>query len=325
MNREKMYSLAIRKRANSDDFFWNHRQYLFNEIKLDSKGRYWFADPFLFEKGGKVYVFYEAYDLIQRKGKIGYSVINEKGGRLPIHIVLEKDYHLSFPYIFERDGEIYLMPETCEINAVHIFKSTSFPDKWEEGKNVISNIFSCDSIVIQDWHKNPYLLTCKMYRDPFPHGNYASCWVQNICYKMNETFETKGDGTLVAEGDCGIRNAGKSFYHAGKIYRIGQNCPDKQYGKGLVLFDVESLEPYKEKKLWIKNAEEFNSHIFKRKDHKIIGVHTYNFCDSYEIIDFSQIREWEISTLLIDRWRNKKKIAKTYLRRVKKAIKSIKP
>ena len=50
-----MYSIAIRRRESPSDFFWNHENFKFEELNIDCQNRYWLADPFLFEKGGKVY------------------------------------------------------------------------------------------------------------------------------------------------------------------------------------------------------------------------------------------------------------------------------
>lgn len=299
MTSEKMYSIAIRKRKDTNDFFWNHDDYLFEELKIDCKNRYWLADPFLFEKNGLVYVFYEAFDLIRRKGEIGYSIIDGSGKKLPIHIILDEPYHLSFPYLFEYGGDILMMPESCGDNSIKLFKAISFPDKWEEHEVILHDIFACDTIIAQDKHNIKYLLASVMYRDETPNGNYISCWVKNIRFKLNQELKVDGDGLLVAEGDRGIRNAGKTFMHEGKLFRVGQNCPNKLYGKGLVLFEVESLEPYKEKLLWIKDCEDFDNHIQKMEKYGIIGVHTYNFSDSFEIIDFSQIRDWKWATILL--------------------------
>lgn len=296
MKTEKMYSIAIRRRESPSDFFWNHEDFKFEELNIDCQNRYWLADPFLFEKGGKVYVFYEAFDLIDRKGKIGYSIVEENGRKMPIHIVLEEPYHLSFPNVFEHDGDVYLMPETCDNDTVKLFKATSFPDEWQEDRILLSETYACDSIIIQDSLDHQYLLANEMYRDQTPNGNYISCWVKNVCYPLSHQLDVVGDGVIVAEGDCGIRNAGKAFQHEGKLYRVGQNSPNRQYGKGLALFEVESLAPYQEHLLWMKDCDLFDRHIHKFEHDDIIGVHTYNFCQQYEIIDFSQIRKWKFAT-----------------------------
>ncbi len=296
-----MYSVAIRKRSDGDDFFWEHEDYIFQEIKINCEGRYWLADPFLLEKDGKVYIFYEAFDLIQRKGKIGYSIIDDKKKSIPIHIVLDEPYHLSFPNVFVYQDNIYMMPETCGDNSIKLFKAASFPEKWVEDQVIVPDIYACDSVIVQDDDKK-YLIANEMYHGlEAPGGNYISCWVKNIRYKLNDALEVVGDGTLVAEGDCGIRNAGNFFRRDGKLYRVGQNCPNKLYGRGLVLFEVKSLNPYIEERLWIKDCSVFDRHIHKLQNYEIIGVHTYNFSTNYEVIDFSQIRDWKFVTRVINK------------------------
>lgn len=298
MSNEKMYSIAIRKRNDENDFFWDHDNYIFKELRFDHRNRFWIADPFLFEKGEDVFVFYEAFDLIERKGKIGFSLLNEPDKTMSVQIILDEPYHLSFPYVFEHEGDIFMMPETCGNNSIKLFKAISFPDKWIEFNVLLSNIFACDTIFIPE-HGMKYLLTSEMYSGQTPNGNYKSCWVKNVCFKLNKEFLIDGKGALVTEGDCGIRNAGKTFVRGGKLYRVGQNCPNKQYGKGLVLFEIESLAPYKENLLWIKNHEDFDEHIHKLEKYDIVGVHTYNVSEKFEIIDFSQFRALGLITLLL--------------------------
>lgn len=72
-------------------------------IILKNSFRYWAADPFIFNYNGELYIFAELYDYITRKGVIGYCKWNGvRFGRWKK--VIEEDYHLSYPYIFERDG-----------------------------------------------------------------------------------------------------------------------------------------------------------------------------------------------------------------------------
>ena len=295
MKREKMYSLAIRRRENENDYFWNHKDYAFSECQINCKGRYWLADPFLFEKDNIVYVFYEAFDLIERKGKIAYSRLKDNGCFSAPKIILDEKYHLSFPNIFEYKGNIYIMPESCGDYRVKLFKAISFPNQWESADIILPDIFACDSIFITNKEKR-YLLINEMYHNT-PNGSYSSCWVKNYIYKLDD-FRVTLEREKISEGDYGIRNAGKSFYINNKLYRIGQNCHNNQYGKGLILFETETIEPYKEKIVWSKDNEEFQFHINSKTKHKIIGVHTYNFSKHYEIIDFSQKRPLNLKVKL---------------------------
>lgn len=283
-----MYSLAIRKRIDLTDHFWKHCDYHFAECKIDCEGRYWLADPFVFEKNGVVYLFYEAYDLVLRRGLIGYSIYEDNNTPAKINIIINETYHLSFPYIFEFNDDIYIMPETSGDYSLYVYKALSFPNVWEKVSYVLSDVYACDSIFIRGLDGD-YLLTSEMYHN-VPDGKYASCWVKNYIYNVKDLTVQDSEGMKVAEGEFGIRNAGAVFSENGKMFRIGQDCRYSQYGRGLVLFEIKSLSPYIEKKIELWEMSDFDSHITRSDATALVGVHTYNISNNYEIIDFSQTK-----------------------------------
>ena len=50
---------------------------------------------------------------------------------IEIKDVLCKDYHLSYPFIFEEEGNYYMIPETSENQRLEIYICKSFPSEWE--------------------------------------------------------------------------------------------------------------------------------------------------------------------------------------------------
>ena len=83
------------------------------------EGKYW-ADPFLYQRDGKDYVFYELYDY--EKGVIAYSEINEDMSFSEPTIVLELPHHISYPSLFEDGGELYMVPECGASKTIDLFK-----------------------------------------------------------------------------------------------------------------------------------------------------------------------------------------------------------
>lgn len=290
--KEKFYSIAIRKR-NQNDYFFEGDDFQFTEVDIKAYNRYWLADPFLFDYNGNTYIFYEAYDLYIKRGVIGYSVIDEQGKTTPVKVILKKKYHLSFPFVFEKDGNIYMMPECCGADKLLLFRAKSFPDKWEECQILLDDVFMVDSIQFRK-DDDDYLLCSEQYRMP-PKGKIISCWVKNWLFSVKNLKDNSIDfseGKIIAEGDDGIRNGGKIFEYNGDIIRVGQDCTDGMYGRGIKFFTIKSLQPYEEKINYCIDFEKMQSHIaFIGKDKKLIGMHTYNMSDMYEIIDFSYIRE----------------------------------
>ncbi|MCI8297597.1 MAG: hypothetical protein HFG22_17315 [Lachnospiraceae bacterium] len=294
---EKQYTIGLRKRINGDRFF-QHDAFLFEEVRINTSGRYWMADPFLFEKDGRVYLFYEAYDLIIQRGYIGYSIIREDGTTTDPKMII-KGHHKSFPYIYENDEGIFIMPESCVDHNIRLFRAVDFPNEWKEERIIIEDIFSVDSILLHEMEKD-YLLTSEQYRYP-SEEKVISCWVKNRLLEISGDLTIdplKITGRVVVEGDKGVRNAGAVFYHDHKLVRPGQNCEDGRYGKGLKFFEINSIDPYTEKLIYEIDCDEMQRHIsFFGKKYDLIGVHTYNSSENYEVIDLSyweNLRPWVV-------------------------------
>ncbi len=83
------------------------------------RDRFW-ADPFPIEANGRHYIFFE--ELPFAAGKAHISVVEvDRAGRAsqPVR-VLERDYHLSYPFLVEDRGELYLVPESAHNRTVEI-------------------------------------------------------------------------------------------------------------------------------------------------------------------------------------------------------------
>lgn len=292
---EKQYSVGIRKRVNSDRFF-QHSNFVFTEVKINTHGRYWFADPFLFEKEGVTYLFYEAFDLVIQKGYIGYSIIHDNGMATDPKMIIRRKFHHSFPFIFEKNGEIYIMPESCSEYNIRLFRATEFPNHWTEDKVLVSDFYGADTIKF-NYRGKEFLLSSQQYLNP-PKDKVASCWVRNRLYTLDGINITDPAGIIVSEGDRGIRNAGAIFDLGEKLIRPGQYSVGGIYGKGLTFFEIESVEPYKEKIIYEIDCHRMQNHVeFGTDGIKLVGVHTYNASAHYEVIDLSYYKSLAAQTV----------------------------
>ena len=295
----KYYKIAVRKKINSEDFFLNEKNYSFSIIDFNTSKRYWMADPFLFEKDGITYIFYELFDFIKWKGILAYSILNDNNIASKPKIIIEEPYHLSFPFIFEKKDQIYIMPETCECGDVHLYKAVKFPDIWVKDDILIQSIFSCDTIKIDNNNESFLLSSCMSKSSDFPF--VISCYVNNVIFNLNEYDENFGciNGISVSKGDFGIRNAGASFKNDGNLIRPGQDSREGLYGAGLVFYKIDSLNPYKEEILYNVKATDLQHHLINYSGVALYGCHTYNSSSKYEVIDISYVGRLPLAYILI--------------------------
>jgi hypothetical protein len=113
-------------------------------LLMPPKDRFW-ADPFPIERNGRYYVFFE--ELIFARGKAHISVMEvDRAGRWSKPVpVLERDYHLSYPFLLEHKGALYMIPETGQNRTVEVYRCVSFPDRWKLEAALLEDLCTADA------------------------------------------------------------------------------------------------------------------------------------------------------------------------------------
>lgn len=249
---------------------------VFNDLSnpfliLPNTKNYWCADPFLFKKDNQYYAFFEVLDLLKRKGMIGYRTISENGYG-DIHIIYECDIHLSFPYIYEENGEIYIIPESAHANELFRLKCIRFPDTWEKDKVLIKDKL-VDTVRVQRNERVYYL--SQRVDDSNTFDRVDVFYEENG--QIKECF-----GNPQKNDSSNARGAGSCFYLNGRLIRPTQDC-SVAYGDKLKFNEVLQLDEnvFSEKLLKTISYQD----IPLNQDNTFSGIHTYNKLDNFEIID----------------------------------------
>ncbi|MDU3411318.1 hypothetical protein [Clostridium sp.] len=243
----------------------NHKDY---QVKIENNKDYWGADPFLWKYKGDYYLFCEKYLRNKDKGVIGVFKIEENFKLLDMGIVLEENYHLSYPQIFSLNGTIYMIPESSGNHTVDLYKCVEFPMKWVKCKNILRNIYAVDTNTI-DINEKIYMITY-VYKENVP---YLQVYIFDEKFSAKLIYEKK---YLVNIG----RGAGNIFINQNKLIRPTQNQKQK-YGESVIFNEILDIEGYTEKevgKLTIDDISVIGQNKYKR-------IHTYNRLDDIEVID----------------------------------------
>ena len=89
------------------------------------------ADPFGIEREGLLHVFVERYDYRTRRGVIDTLPLDRSANILERREVLAAPWHLSYPYVFEHDGDVWMLPEAHRAGGLALYRATVFPWAWE--------------------------------------------------------------------------------------------------------------------------------------------------------------------------------------------------
>lgn len=105
------------------------------------------ADPFLIREDGTWYMFFEVYN---HQGDIGYATSNDGMNWAYQRVVIDEAFHMSYPYVFEWQGDYYLVPETHEANAIRLYKAVNFPTQWSFIGNMLIGAYRDPSLFRSD-------------------------------------------------------------------------------------------------------------------------------------------------------------------------------
>ncbi len=231
------------------------------------------ADPFLWQMGEETWCFFETFDYRTGLGFISAAQI--ESGRLEnIRAVLEPGYHLSFPFLFEHDGQLFMMPESCASRRLELWRCTAFPDRWELHKTVLEGTNAADSTLAEI--DGQWWLFTNISDDPF--GDMSSeLHLFRADSPMLENLEPHPLNPVVFDSRC-ARNAGRIWQKNGVFYRPAQDNSHGTYGYGLHLMRIEELtmERYRERSV---------RHITPTFKRGIIGCHHIDILDNRIIFD----------------------------------------
>lgn len=97
---------------------------------LPDGGNRFYADPFSFDWNGRHFIFVEDFADGDRKAVISVAEVFSDGRSTVPRTVIEEPHHLSYPQVFSRDGEIWMLPESAAGGALVLYRAETFPDRW---------------------------------------------------------------------------------------------------------------------------------------------------------------------------------------------------
>jgi hypothetical protein len=234
-----------------------------------------YADPFVVERGGRHYVFFEDFAVDDRKGRISVSELGADGMSAP-QVALETAYHLSYPSVFEWDGEIYMLPETSANRTIELYRAVRFPDTWELARVLMDDVVAVDATLFR--HDGLVWLFANM---PVAGG------------KVDDELSLFWSGSLFGEWTPHPRNPVVSDVRcarpAGEIVRLGDRLirPAQDgsgaYGSAVVFRQIDELtqHDYRESTVARIDADWLSGNR---------GTHTYNRDSRYEVVDGRRLR-----------------------------------
>lgn len=230
-------------------------------------GRF-YADPFMMEEDGRLWVFFEDFDYAANRGRISCAELVSDGAFEPVS-VLERPYHLSYPCVFREGNNIYMIPESCENGTVELYQCTRFPDRWALERTLLE-LPAVDSTV---WIDDGIFWLFVTLQEP--RGQGIQLWLFSASAVAGEW--TPHSANPISTDIRRSRGAGAIFRHNGKLFRPSQDCSG-HYGRRFTLNEIVALD-----------GDRYEERPYVTVDPiwapALVGTHTYSHIGQVEVID----------------------------------------
>ena len=270
---DEIFTIALRKRKGNKTILEDASSPF---TCIGYSDRFWYADPLIFEKDGRSFLFAEAYDRDTNRGLIAAAELGDNPEDYDPKTVISEDYHMSFPYVFSWGDQIFMIPETGDNWTVNLYRAEDFPYKWEKVRefrtksrvvDVIAEDISDDSVILQ----GSYLSE--------ENGLYTG-FVKLKLKRSGDAYNLFIDDDKV-DYNLRDRNAGGLFCTGDRIFHPTQESTETDYGVYINISDEEGRS--------VRIAPE-DVNIRGIGNARRIGVHTYSLSDTVEAIDVRYLR-----------------------------------
>jgi hypothetical protein len=194
------------------------------------------ADPFVVEREGRTYLFAEAYPYASGKGVIVCADVDAEGQAGPFRTILERPWHLSYPYVFEHGGETWLAPEGSTHGGVELYRANAFPWDWELAHHLLPDWPLVDATIFEQAGRLWLLAAAAT------HG--GSDWDELFAWHAPALAGPWTPHRLnPIKSDCrSARPGGRPLRIGGRLLRPAQRC-ERGYGEALAWLEIRTLTP----------------------------------------------------------------------------------
>lgn len=233
-------------------------------------GRY-YADPFVVEHDGRHHLFFEDYDFATGRGMISEAAFDGRGELTRIRSVLERPYHLSYPFVFRWHDDWFMVPETREQRTIELFKASQFPHVWELERILARDVEAVDPTILE--HDGRLWLFTNV---AVPGGPIADELFVYHAPSLADEWTPHPMNPVVSDVRR-ARPAGRVMRHDGMLIRPSQDA-SRRYGFATVFNRITSLSP-------TEYAEEPVGRLDPGWRRGNLATHTFNSDGTYEVVD----------------------------------------
>jgi hypothetical protein len=188
---------------------------------------------------------------------------------------LSADIHMSYPFLFEAAGEVWMVPETSQASSINLYRAMSFPHEWQHETTLVSGVDASDATLFE--HAGKWWMTATVRDGGASYSDALYIWWAESFYGP----WTPHSKNPVLIDIASARPGGRVVQRNGRLVRPVQDCR-RGYGAAMAICEITRLD-----------AEHFEQCVIARlepgKSWPGWRLHTVNRAGTLECIDGSAL------------------------------------
>lgn len=215
-------------------------------VQIPAATGHWLADPCLARWEGDVALFVEDFDTRRGRGSISVISGSDFESPVPPTPVITEPFHVSFPFVFEHNEQLWMTVESAEARQVRLYHCTDFPLKWVFFGTLLNNVTATDPIVFE--RNGTWFLLCTV--DPLDAGDADS---ELHLFSSDSPLPGSWRPCPANPVKCDPRSArnGGLLKDRGTLFRVAQEPKFGEYGSSLGIYEIHEIGPdgYREERV----------------------------------------------------------------------------
>jgi hypothetical protein len=238
---------------------------------------HYFADPFVVTWQGRTVCFVEDFSFDKKRGWITAIELRGANEYEILGTALEEPFHMSYPYIFEYQNELYMIPESRASNSIRLYRCVDFPLRWEFQKEIMRNVYAVDSMLFE--REGRWWLLSNI-ASPGSRDNHSQLMAFHGSDPLTDSWTPHEHNPIVFDSETG-RNGGLVKMD-GSLVRGRQRQGFDAYGAGLSVARLVDLTPtsFREEEIGRITPDFFPN---------LQGCHHVNSNGAYTVYDYVRL------------------------------------
>lgn len=200
-------------------------------------GRY-LADPFLIQREGRNVCFVEDFDFACARASISALERGADGAWRLLGPALVEPFHLSFPFMFEYGGALYMIPETHQANEIRLYRCVAFPLGWTHIGTLIEGISAVDTMLFQRGGRWWMLTNISPTGSDEHQSRLHLYWNED---PLTSGWRAHKANPILFDSRI-ARNGGLLTGADGALYRVRQRQDFARYGGGFSIARIDRID-----------------------------------------------------------------------------------